>query len=75
MNEAELIKALIRKHEEDLMACKIQEWMYQREYADPKNITKGQAEQNLGLYQTRIKGIEHGIEAIKLYAREKNIEL
>lgn len=67
------IENLIEKAEEELALATVQEWIYQREYADPKHITKAKAEESLGIFQKRIKYLEQNIEVYKLYMEENNV--
>lgn len=66
-----LVYELIHEKEKELANCMAQEWIYMREWADPKNITKAQAESNLAVYQKRIKACEQHIELYKQYIKEK----
>lgn len=70
----DLIYELIHDKEKELASCVVQEWIYQREAADPKNITKAKAMDGLAIYQTRIKSLEQHIEILKLYLKEHDID-
>lgn len=73
--EAEHIKELMLKAEEDLVNMRAQEHMYQLEYTNPVHIGKPEALEKIAIYQKRIRNIEQNLFAYKMFAHNKGIEL
>lgn len=71
----ELLKGLVRKHKEEMVAAQVQAWMYLKETIKPVHMGKAQAESALATYQKRIKYCEENALAIELYAEEHDIKL
>lgn len=73
--QSEIIKSLIKKQQEELIAAKIQCWIFEDEAVNHKHISKEKAMESLGLYQSRCRYMEENILAIESYARQHNIEI
>lgn len=71
--EKKYIEQLIENTERDLVNMRVQENMYQKEYAKPKHISKAKAEESLLIYQKRIKFLEENIEVYQLYIKDHEL--
>ena len=71
--QKEFINLLIRKNKEEWMSAKIQAHVYELEAIKPKNISKAQAEEGMGIYQKRMVYLAEIIYTIELYARNHDI--
>ena len=67
----EHIKELIKNAERDLVNAKVQEHMFQLEYAKPKNIGKEEAMQGIATYQKRQRYLEDILFAYAQYCNDK----
>ena len=73
--KALLLKELVHDTKKDLMAAIVQEAIFQIEFHTPTHITKTEAEQNMGTYQTRIKHLKANIFAYEGYTNAHGIEI
>ena len=71
--QKELITELINEHKKDIMSAMVQEHIFTLEYHKPTNISKRESEDGMAQYQKRIIFLSETIEAIKMYAKSKNI--
>lgn len=69
----EHIKDLMLKTEQELIDMRIKEWIYQLEYADPKNIGKPQAIDAIAQYQKRQKYLKENLEIMEKYCSDHGI--
>lgn len=75
ISDKEALELLLRDKRKDLMAYMVQEWLLQREHANPQKMGKMQAEEMLGTYQTAVKNIELQINSIIEYAKTIGLTL
>lgn len=73
--KSKLLKELLHDFEKEWMQMIVQEYIYAGEHANPKNISKEKALENMGHYQQRIRFIEENIFALKHFAHEKEIDI
>ena len=66
---------MVEETEQDLLKLRVTESVYQKQVADPKQISKTQAEDYLAQLQKRIRYQEEQIEIYWQYAEEHNVEL
>ena len=62
LSDKENIDLIIKDREQKLMEMRVQEWTYQREVADPKNISKALATEHVATFQKRIRYLKEEIE-------------
>ena len=73
MDEKKIIELLIIDEEKDYMKHKVQETIYTQEAIKPIRMGKADAEERLGIVQTRMKNILINIEAFKTYLNLKQL--
>lgn len=74
-SDKEILQEIYKDKQKELMLSRIQEWLYQREYADPQKMGKSAAEEGLAIYQKQIKHIEQQIVALESFAEVLKLTL
>ena len=70
-----LFRKIIEKYKEELAEAMVREYMFQLEVLKPVHLGKQQAEENVGIYQKRIRYIKENIRSVQLYAEEHDLKL
>lgn len=73
--QIDIFREIIRDAQKELALATMQEYMYQCEQAKPTHISKAKAEENLLIYQKRIRYLVDNLEVIKKYAEDHEINL
>ena len=73
LTDRENIDLIIKDREQKLMEMKVQEWVYQGEVADPKNISKTLAMEHVATFQKRMRYLKEEIELYHQYKEEHDI--
>jgi len=75
ISDREALLEIYHGKQKELMLARVQEFLYQREYANPKKIGKSQAEEGIAIYQKNMKHLREQLTAIEGFAETLKLRL